>query len=240
MTTTSYSLDSIERIIDTYVDLGFFEIFIRSLNPYGFAKKEKHKLAYPIDDFIHFYKRGLNYIIDLNLRGIFFIEIFASILLNRILTPFSTGFVDLQSPAGTGICGVIYDYNGNVYVSDEARMLASMGDEKFYLGNVKNNSYQEIFNGSFIHDLIEKSCLETLPQCSSCAYQTYCGADPVRNYAEQNDIIGHRPTSDISLRNKEIIKFLLTLIKRDDEKINKVFWSWLNRDPGHLTEPLSA
>ena len=152
-------------------------------------------------------------------------------LLARILTPFSTGFVDMQSPAGVAISGVIYDYDGDVYVADEARMLASMGDKKFLMGNVNNNTYQELFNSEFLRLLIGNSCLEALPVCASCGYQSYCGADPVRNYSEQGDIVGNRPTSDTCKKNKEIIKHLLGLIRKNDDAINRVFWSWINRQP---------
>lgn len=231
MTTTSDSIGRFNEIIDTYVELGFHSIFLRALNPYGFAKRDKHILAYPVETFIEKFKSGLQYIIDLNLTGVFFIEEYATLLLKRILTPFATGFMDLQSPTGVAISGVIYDYNGNVYVSDEGRMLAAIGDNKFLMGNVNTNTYQQVFNSDFIHSIIENACLESLPECSYCAYQSYCGADPVRNYSEQGDIIGHRPTSDICKKNKELIKHMISLIKQDDKKINRVFWSWINRKP---------
>lgn len=231
MTTTSYSLGRFKEIIDTYVALGFRSIFLRALNPYGFAKRDKHFLAYPVEKFIENYIEGLEYIIALNIKGTFFLEEYSSILLSRILTPFPTGYMDLQSPSGVAICGVIYDYNGNVYVSDEGRMLAATGDNYFLLGNVKTNNYNEIFNGRYVHALIENSCLESLPECSYCAYQSYCGSDPVRNYSEQGDIIGHRPSSDLCKKNKEIIKYLLSLIDKNDDNINNVFWSWINRKP---------
>jgi len=231
MTTTSYSLGKFPSIIETYRELGFNSIFLRSLNPYGFAKRDKHFLAYPMEDFLENYKQGLDYIINLNLQGIYFAEDFATILLSRILTPFSTGFVDLQSPAGIAIAGVIYDYDGDVYGSDEGRMLASAGDKKFKIGNVKTNSYQDIFNGEYLHSLIELSVAESLPQCSTCAYLPYCGADPVRNYNEQSDIIGHRPTSEICKKNKVAIKYLLSLLRKNDSEINRIFWSWILRKP---------
>ncbi|MFW6016972.1 MAG: His-Xaa-Ser system radical SAM maturase HxsB [bacterium] len=234
MTTTSNSLDKFPEIIEIYRNLGFNSIFLRSLNPYGFAKRDKHYLAYPIETFVENYKNGLDYIINLNLNGYFFAENFASILLSRILTPFSTGFVDLQSPAGIGIAGVIYDYDGDVYVSDEGRMLASTGDKKFRIGNVNNNSYQEIFNSNYLHELIEYSIAESLPQCSTCAYLAYCGADPVRNYNEQGDLIGHRPSSDICKKNMSIIKYLHSLLRKNDSQLNKIFWSWINRKPVDL------
>jgi len=229
MTTSQYSLGSMQQIIDEYLEQGFNAIFLRSLNPFGFAKQERHNIGYNIEDFIVNYKEALDYIIKLNIQGTLFIECFASLLLTRILTPFSTGFVDMQSPAGVGISGVIYNYDGNVYVSDEARMLASMGDNKFLMGNVNRHSYQELFNSDFMRNLISSACLECLPECSYCAFQSYCGADPVRNYSEQRDIIGHRPSSEVCKKNKAIIKYLLELINRNDEKINKVFWSWVTK-----------
>ena len=231
MTTTSYSLGKFPAIIDTYRNLGFNSIFLRSLNPYGFAKRDKHFLAYPIDEFLENYKQGLDYIIDLNMQGIFFAEDYATILLSRILSPFSTGFVDLQSPAGIAIAGVIYDYDGDVYVSDEGRMLAAVGDKKFKIGNVKENTYHEIFNGDYLHSLIKDSIAESLPQCATCAYLPYCGADPVRNYNEQGDIIGNRPTSEICKKNMGVIKHILSLLKKNDSNLNRIFWSWILRKP---------
>ena len=66
MTTSKYSLGRFKDIIDEYIRLGFNSIFLRSLNPYGFAKQYKEKIAYPIEDFIENYKEGLDYIIELN------------------------------------------------------------------------------------------------------------------------------------------------------------------------------
>jgi len=231
MTTSINNLRHLKEVVDEYITQHFCSIFIRSLNPYGFAKRDKKYIGYEINEFIEEYKRVLDYIIEQNLNGKYLVESFAALLLTRILTPFSTGFVDMQSPAGAAISGAIYNYDGNVYVADEARMLASMGDKKFLMGNVHNNTYQELFNSEFVHSLISNSCLEALPMCASCGYQSYCGADPVRNYSEQGDIIGNRPTSELCKKNKAIIKYLLGLIKKNDGGINRVFWAWINRQP---------
>ena len=65
-----------------------------------------------------------------------------------MLTPFATGFVDLQSPAGVGISGAIYDYDGSVYVSDEARMMARFKNYFFkfikHFSNVRLGNYYRI------------------------------------------------------------------------------------------------
>lgn len=229
MTTTKHSLQRIREVVDEYLKRGFSGIFLRALNPYGFAKTDHKLLDYKVEEFIGAYKESLDYIIKLNLEGVHFEEYYTALLLSRILTPFCTGFMDLQSPAGTGICGVIYDYNGDVYPSDEARMLAKMGNRRFYLGNVEKDPYLKIFGGSVLQKMISKSNVETLAGCAWCAFQQYCGADPVRNYAEQGDIVGHRPTSDFCRKNMGTIKFLFELIRENDEGVMDVFWSWITK-----------
>ncbi len=51
-----------------------------------------------------------------------------------MLTNDDPGYVDLTSPAGIGIGAIVYNYDGDVYASDEGRMLAEMGDTTFRLG----------------------------------------------------------------------------------------------------------
>jgi radical SAM protein with 4Fe4S-binding SPASM domain len=227
MTTTKYSLDYAYEIIDEYVKNGFGSIFIRSLNPFGYARQKANVIGYSAVEFVNFYKKILEYIINLNQQGTYIEESFTALFLTKILTPFSTGFVDLQFPAGTGISGVIYDYDGKVYPSDEARMLAQMGDAKFCMGNVAKNSYEDLFYNTSLLEMIRNSCAESLPGCSHCAFQMYCGIDPVRNYVNQNDIMGHRPTSDSCLIHMEIIKHLFEIILKNDPYYMDVFWSWL-------------
>jgi uncharacterized protein len=230
MTTTRDSLAIIKNIIDEYIRQGFGSIFLRALNHYGYALEGKiDSLHYQMKDFIDTYKEALLYIIEINLKGYYLEEIFASILLSRILTPFSTGFVDLQSPTGAGISGAIYDYNGDVYPADEARMLAKMGDRRFYMGNVNKDSYLKIFGSKVLKELIKVSCVETIPGCHSCALQIYCGSDPIRNYALQGTLVGHQPTNDFCTKNKEIIRFLLEKIYENDPDVMDVFWSWIRR-----------
>ena len=135
MTTSEYSLNYPQEIIDAYRENGFHSIFIRALNPYGLAKDNEDWIRY-YDRFIDFYKSALNYIIELNKSGEMFVEEFATLILRKILMPFPIGFVDLQSPSGI-INGVaVYNYDGYVYASDESRMLAEYQDYTFRLGHV--------------------------------------------------------------------------------------------------------
>lgn len=230
LTITKSNLHNLKDVIDEYVNQGYNTVFLRALNPYGNAIQNKSDLDYSTEEFIEAYKGALEYIIKLNKMGTSFVECFATLFLSRILTPFSTGFVDLQSPSGAGISGVIYNYDGKIYPADEARMLARMGDDYFCMGTV-NDEYADIFNGKIIRDIVYNSCVETMPVCSECVYQQYCGADPIRNYLETKDIMGHRLTSGFCKKNKMILDYLFNLLRNADEETLDIFWSWITRRP---------
>ena len=225
MTTTPRSLEHGREIIDEYVRLGFSSIFVRPISPYGFAVRSGLANRYDTERFIDFYKAGLDYIIALNRAGTAFLEVYAQILLRKMLTPFSTGYVDLQSPAGAGIAVAVYNYDGRVYASDEGRMLAEMNDDSFCLGSVKD-SYEALFGGSRLRAITAGSCTEVLPGCSECAFSPYCGADPVYNWAVQGDPMGHRPTSGFCHRNMALIRHLFELLRTGDSFTRRLLTAW--------------
>jgi len=228
MTTTKESLTQPVEIIDEYVRQGFGSIFLRPLSPYGFAVKTKSYAAYDVDAWLAFYKKGLAHIIDLNRQGRPLVESYAAIILSKMLTPFSSGYVDLTSPSGIGISAVLYNYNGSVYASDEARMLAEMHDETFRLGNVHTDSYEEIFLSDQLLEPLEASVALSAPMCSDCAFEPYCGADPVFHHATQGDFVGRKPTSAFCQRNMAIFRHLIELME-DDAEVRHIFRSWAAR-----------
>jgi His-Xaa-Ser system radical SAM maturase HxsB len=187
MTTTQASLSRPKDIVDEYVGQGFKSIFLRPINPYGFASKAGAMTHYSTAEWVEFYKTALDYIIDLNIRGIRIREEYTALLLRRILTPYGTGYVDLQSPAGIGISGILFNHDGNVYASDESRMLAEMGDPHFRLGNLRQDNYEDMMLSDVLVDTLKETMTEGVPGCSDCGFQPYCGSDPVRHYRLQAD-----------------------------------------------------
>lgn len=222
MTATSDSINNIEAIIDEYVKQGFDGIFLRSLNPYGDA--HKNSLYYTPERYFEMFKRGVEHIVELNKKGIRFVEYYTALLMRRILTPYSTGFVDLQSPSGAGISGVIYDYNGDVYPADEARMLARMGDKHFRMGNVLTDSFKEIFLSGTVKEILRESCVETIPGCATCAYRTFCGVDVFRNYLETQDIANVRMEGFFCRKQTLVFDWLFEKI--DDQDFFGVVGRW--------------
>jgi His-Xaa-Ser system radical SAM maturase HxsB len=227
MTTTSASLSRARDIIDEYVAQGFNDIFLRPLSPYGFALKAKSYGAYDVERWLDFYVEGVDYIIDLNRRGTRFRECYASIVLKKMFTSDDPGYVDLMSPAGIGIAGVVYNYDGGVYASDESRMLAEMGDETFRIGDVSRNTYEEIFTSPRLLDPIEQSFADSVPMCSDCAFEPYCGADPVFHYARYRDFVGRKPESEFCRRNMGVFRYLIRRME-DNAFVRRLFLRWAN------------
>jgi uncharacterized protein len=213
MTTMEASLDRVEDIVDEYMRLGLDGIFLRPLSPYGFAIKTKQFEKYDAGRWLDFYQRGLRYIIDINKRGVLFPEFYATLLLKRMLTDRPTGYVDLRSPAGIGLGALVYNYDGKVFASDEGRMLAEMGDRTFELGDLATNTYQSLIMSEKLIGLVSGSLTQCAPQCSTCAYEPHCGADPVYHHATQADPIGIKPLSGFCTRQKGIMRGLFEMLE---------------------------
>ncbi|MDC1452632.1 His-Xaa-Ser system radical SAM maturase HxsB [Vicingaceae bacterium] len=224
MTTSTESLKYPIEIIDEYRRLGFNSIFLRPISPYGFAVYNKRS-HYLTEDFLEFYKVGLNYILDLNRKGERFTETYTCILLKRILTAFSEGYVDLMSPTGLVNNVIVYDYDGRIFASDEARMLAQMKDDKFLIGTV-DNSWDELMKAPILDEIAQNGINDYLAGCESCALNIYCGSDPVHHYATQSDSYGFRPNSSFCKRNKGVMGILFEIMDTDSEAA-EIFKSWV-------------
>jgi len=228
MTTTTASLTRARDIIDEYLKHDFDGIFLRHLSPYGFAIKTKTYGAYNVDHWLEFYCEGLDYILDLNKQGVYFTEYFASLLLTKMLTSKDPGFVDLMSPAGAGIAAVVFNYDGDVYASDESRMLLEMGDDTFKLGNLHTNSYEDIFTSEALLSALDDSFTMSAPMCSDCAFEPWCGAEPVFHHAIFGDVLGRKPESEFCKRIMGVIRYLLNKMQTDPEA-KEIFMRWANK-----------
>lgn len=227
-TLTAKSLKHPREIIDEYVIQGFNSISLRPLSPYGFAEKSAARLSYPISEYTAFYKEALAYLIDINRQGVYLSEGYTSLLLSNVLTPFSNGYVDLRSPTGAGTGALVYNYDGGVYPSDEARMLLEMGEDGLRLGSVEQ-PLKELLSSPVMGLLLSAGIAEALPGCSDCALVPYCGADPVEHFARQGDPIGHRAFSAFCQKNMELLTHLFGLLRNGDEQTNRVLLSWMSR-----------
>lgn len=226
-TTTRKGLQYSKELIDVYYAAGLHSVFIRPLTPLGYAVNNWKKIGYTPEEFLIFYKKCFEYIMEMNLRGIFMREGHAAIFLRKILCQDGENYMELRTPCG-GVTGQIaYFYNGDIYTCDEGRMLGEMGDQLFRLGNVCNDTFDKVICSSACQAMMAASCLESVPECSDCAYLPYCGTCPVLNYSEYGDIFPSRPGGYKCRIYKGMLDILFEFLSRNDEHINRVLRSWI-------------
>ncbi len=227
MTTTKTSLAHAEAIVDEYVQLGFQEIFLRPLSSYGFAKRNQTLLGYAVDDFLRFYERGLKRVLHWNLRGIAIREVHASILLNKMLSTFDAGYVDLQSPTGAGSSVLVYNYDGYVYPSDEARMLAETGDTSLRMGRI-GTKLDELLESPVRLKLADASNVDETPGCQQCPYSLFCAPNPVDAQAQFGTTTVAVEDTEHCQRYTKLFDVLFERLRTADEDTLDLFHEWAN------------
>jgi uncharacterized protein len=225
VTTTAASLNRAAEIVDLYAELGLRGVFLRPISPYGFALRRRGGAGYEVSQWLEFYQAGLERITELCAQGVPMMEIYASIIAKKMLTNTDPGYVDLTSPAGIGIGALVYNYDGDVYASDEGRMLAEMNDRTFRLGNVHDSSYADIMLSDSLLDPLMESVTLSAPMCSTCAFEPYCGADPVFHHATAGNFLGHKALSAFCQRNMGVFTLLLRKM-RDDPYFLDLMRQW--------------
>ena len=223
-TTTAKALDHPEKILRTYADLGYNQIFLRPLTRLGSAARRWNEIGYTPSQFLEFYRKALEEIIRMNREDIPMIEYHAALLLSKIMNSKAVNYMELRSPCGAGLGQVAITANGNVYTCDEGRMIAETGDDAFLIGNVFTDSYDDWINSSCCKAVCSASLMETLPGCCDCVYKPYCGVCPVVNYAINGNIT--RISKDRCNVYKGMLDTLFGYLIDGDEEIINLFQNW--------------
>ncbi|MNC14599.1 hypothetical protein D3C75_623860 [compost metagenome] len=225
MTTTKASLAYPEAIVDEYVKNGFTEIFIRPLSLYGFAKRNIKHLGYTLPEFTNFYQKALHRVLEWNARGTELREGTAALIFNKLLSPFDAGYVDLQSPTGSGLAVLVYNYDGYVYPSDEARMLAETGDCSLRLGSI-GESLAQLMTSPVMRQLIETSISTQAVGCEICAFNSFCGPDPVGAQAEFGDMRTVALLTEHCKRYKWLFEYFFRKLRTADDDFLDIAYRW--------------
>ncbi len=227
MTTTRFSLPYWKEIVDEYLKLGLMSVHLRPLNPFGFVTNTWKTIGYSMEEFIDFYKKCFDYIVDLNLKGVQVIDRMSAIYLTRILTDRDPNYMELRSPCGAGIGQLAYNYDGQVFTCDEGRMMAQMGDDNFKMGHVDADNYVELMESEPVRTLVLASIQDGIPLCSTCSYKPYCGVCPIYNYVTQGDLFGQMPTNGRCQLALASFDHLFSYLMKEDREIDTIFQRWI-------------
>lgn len=228
MTTTRFSLGYAREIIDLYLELGLEQIFIRPLSPIGYAKRVWGEIGYSPQEFTEFYSRCLDIILEKNRQGKSIMERMALVCLTKILKGEDPGYMDMRSPAGAVLGCLAYNYNGEIFVSDEGRMVDHQGDPIFKVGHAATSRWNDVIDHPTTRACASASVLENQPMCLQCAYKPYCGVEPVFHYEVQQSIHGRIPSSPWCVSHMGIFDVLFAKLK--DPASRAIFEDWLEKD----------
>ncbi len=231
LTTTREVLPRWKELIDTYVELGCRALFLRPVNPYGFAVKTRGKVGYSMDEYMHFYRQALDYIIDLNKQGVEILERYAAIFLTKILSGEDPNFLDIRNPCGAGIGVMAYNYDGHIFASDEGRMLHEMGDDRFCIGHVNDSRYRDLVGHETVREVVIASNRDAQPGCVNCAYNPYCGTDPVSTYRTQGSIFGRVADNYLCTLHKGVQDLVFEKLITGDREAVDVLTKWTTIRP---------
>lgn len=231
LTTTRNMLAYPKEIVDTYVELGCRAIFIRPVDPFGWAERAEKIVEYPRSDYMEFYRTATNYILELNRQGVQVLERYAAIFLTKILADEEPNFLDIRSPGGAGIGQVAYSYNGKIFTSDEGRMLYATGDDTFQIGDVRTSTYRDLMMHPTVRSLTLASNLHVQPDCVNCTYNAYCGIVPEQAYRTQGSIFGRMRENQICMVHKGIQDYLFNLLRENDPTTIEILKRWTTIRP---------
>jgi len=253
LTTTRDALPKWKEIVDTYVGLGCRALFLRPVDPFGFADKTAPRVEYPRREYMEFYRSAVDYMVQLNQQGVEILERFAAIFLTKILGGEDPNFLDVRSPCGAAIGQVAYNYDGKIFTCDEGRMLHEMGDDTFLVGEVAQagaegtsdaafrSRYREVMGHETVRAMAIASNLDAQPDCVNCTYQPYCGVCPVHNHKTQGSIFGRMRESSLCAVHKGIQDYLFERIGTGGPDVLQVFQRWTTvRDRTHFLQTCST
>ncbi len=226
LTTTRAALPRYKEIVDTYADLGCRALFLRPIDPFGFAGKTAGRVEYPRREYHEFYRKATDYILELNQKGVQMIERYAAIFLTKILRGEDPNFLDIRSPAGAGVGMLAYSYDGSIYTCDEGRMLAAQGDQSFRVGHVSESLYRDVVGHPTVRAMVIASNLDAQPDCVSCTYNPYCGIQTTHNHRTQGSIFGRMRESNICAVHKGIQDYLFEKLSDGEPHVLEAFDRW--------------
>lgn len=241
LTTTREALRYPREIVDTYVSLGCRAIFLRPVDPFGFAEKTAKTVEYDRSAYHTFYRDAVDHILSLNKQGTQVLERYASIFLTKILADEEPNFLDIRSPSGSAIGALAYNYDGRIFTSDEGRMIHEMGDSSFQIGDVRTTRYREAMRHETVRALVLASIRDSQPDCATCAYAPYCGVQPEHSYRSQGTMFGRMRESSLCNVHKGIQDYLFGKLREGDAETLGILERWTTvRERTHFFQASAA
>ncbi len=183
-TMTAATLKDPRGLVEEYLRQGQQEISLSPLNALAPDAVDWHGPDFSAKAFVDFYARAMDYIFELNERGILIRERTACSILTKVLAKRDPEDLDLMVPGGLGRLVMAYAPDGTCYPSDEARRL---GPEIFRLGDILKEKNVDMIKKEELTHVLQSSCAGLWHYAS--AYSPWTGESSVMNYALQRNVV---------------------------------------------------
>ena len=219
-TVTEQQIEKPEELINTYLDLGFQNIFLRPVNYMGFARKQHKELSHQIDKWNNFYTKAMERILEIN-KTQYFEEFYLALLVRSIFSDYVIGHVDYRSPAWFLRDYCVVDFDGLIYPSDEARMLSRTRQVDLSMGNLERG-----FDSEKANELSTMAINNIHEDCTHCAYMPYCGIDVIDDMSRYKRFDIPKEDSWFCNRQMFLFDFIFSKIANKERAWLDLFLRW--------------
>ncbi len=219
-TVTKHSLPYAREIVDEFLSCGLKRVQLGPVDPLGRAAAAWNTIGVSSDEFLDFYGRAVNYMLELNSRGIPVYEKAALAFAKQLHGTVRPRYQNLDI-----LYRLAYNWDGGIYGSDEARMLSNSGDETFRLGSVYSDTFRKIIRRPLAIRLVASALTELRqPMCSRCPSSLYCRVPPVYNYITQHSIAGNMAVNERCRLYRSVYELLSSM--NSDPCKYEIFRKW--------------
>lgn len=211
-----------EDLLAAYEHFGLLSLYLRPVNYQGFARKT-HPSSREPRAWNDYYRKFIYSLISRNMRtGKVMEEFYLAHCLRRILAPGADGHTDLRNPNIPSGENAVVDFDGQIYPSDEARMLARVRRVDLSIGNLADGlDFQKL-------RLLAPSHINNFdPDCIHCPYQPFCGSDPIDDLSRAGRIDLPRNESWFCQRHLAVFDLAMELLYSRDPAIEFTLTHWL-------------
>lgn len=210
-----------DALVDSFERHGMRSIYLRPINQQGFARRRKGD-PNAVARWNSFHAAFIDYLIDRNHRtGHYIEEYYFTQSLRRFLRSGVDEHVDLRNPNFFACDYLVVDHDGQIYPTDEARMLSRIGRVDLSVGHVATG-----LDGDKIRLLNQASLNNYEPDCLHCAYQPFCGSDIVDDLSRSGRVDGPRSDTWFCGRHMALFDKIVEVVQRGDEPARNSVAKW--------------
>jgi His-Xaa-Ser system radical SAM maturase HxsB len=209
-------------VIHAFAARSLTSIYLRRINYQGFARK-KYGFDSSLVDWRQYYRRFIAALIEYNVTADVPIEeYYLTHILRRILQSGHNNHVDLRNPNWLGKDLLVIDFDGQLYPTDEARMVSRIGKIDLSIGSLEDG-----IDASKVAALNSNVSNFDDPDCVHCVYKAYCGLDPIDDLSRYGRVDLPRHQTDHCKSHLDLFDYAFSLLYSADPKVQKSLAIWL-------------